>query len=73
MRLTAMIVAAAAISAVSAAWAQPTVYYLFEQKGTENRVCEPQAPDESWVRVKKSGSFEDPGCTIPMDVGDVEE
>ncbi len=67
MRFIAMIVAAAVISiAVPAAWAQPTVYYLFEQKGTAKKLCDPQAPDESWVRI--GGPFEDPNCTIPMDV-----
>jgi hypothetical protein len=58
-----MVMTAALIAAVPAAWAQPSIYYLFEQKGTGNKICEPQAPDESWIRV--GGPFLDVNCTIP--------
>ncbi|GHU30199.1 hypothetical protein AGMMS50256_16650 [Betaproteobacteria bacterium] len=65
MRFIAMIVATAVLSAVPVAWAQPSIYYLFEQKSTGNTICEPQAPNESWVQI--GGPFEDLQCTIAIE------
>jgi hypothetical protein len=61
-----MIMALAIMAAVPSVWAQPSVYYLFEQKSTGNVICEPQAPNESWTRVHGSGAFEDANCSIPF-------
>lgn len=42
--------------------AQPSQYFLWQNKKTGQKVCEPQAIDADWVKL--SGPYEDPNCSI---------
>jgi hypothetical protein len=60
-----MIVAAAGFIATATAWAQPGFFYQFEQAGTGEKVCQPFAPDSSWIQV--AGPFEDSNCEVQVE------
>jgi hypothetical protein len=47
----------------AAAFAQPSLYYLWKNKKTGEQICDPQAADDSWVKV--SGPYSDPNCKVP--------
>ncbi len=46
------------------AYAQPSQYFWWQNKKTNQKVCEPQAPSADWVKL--SGPFEDPNCSIAI-------
>ena len=63
-----MIKRLAAVTAMLAlcgiAWAQPSQYYLWQNKKTGTKACEPQAASADWVKL--SGPYEDSNCTIAV-------
>ncbi|MEF7616750.1 hypothetical protein V4F39_22740 [Aquincola sp. MAHUQ-54] len=47
----------------TAAVAQPSIYYLWKNKTSGAKMCEPQAPGPGWEKV--GGPFSDENCSIP--------
>jgi hypothetical protein len=54
--------AAASLMLASAAFAQPSIYFMWKQTSTGKTMCNPDAPAAGWVKV--GGPFSDPNCTI---------
>jgi hypothetical protein len=58
-----IITTAVAIGLVaSAAFAQPSQYWVWRDNATGETKCDPESPGKKWVKV--SGPFEDSNCTI---------
>lgn len=60
-RIASLLTAAAFAAASALAIAQPSAYFIWKHKTSGKTMCEPQAPDNNWVRV--SGPYSDPNCT----------
>ena len=56
--------ATTALALCGLAWAQPSQYYVWQNKKTKEKICEPQAANADWVKL--SGPYEDPSCSIPI-------
>jgi hypothetical protein len=54
-------ICAAALVVCGFAFAQPSEYYLWQNKKTAAKLCDPQAPNDDWVQL--SGPYEDPSCS----------
>lgn len=46
------------------AQAQPSVYFLWQNKATKAKMCEPEQPGAQWEKV--GGPFSDQNCSIKM-------
>lgn len=53
----------AGLVAAGAAFAQPSLYFVWKHKQTGQQMCEPQAADANWIKV--AGPYSDPNCSIP--------
>jgi len=42
--------------------AQPSEYYVWQQKGTGKTLCDPEPPGKDWVKL--SGPYEDSDCKV---------
>jgi hypothetical protein len=59
-----LIAVTAALALCGLAFAQPSEYYLWQNKKTGEKVCDPQAASADWVKL--SGPYEDPSCSVPI-------
>jgi hypothetical protein len=53
--------AAAGLLLCAVSLAQPSVYFLWKNQAGQT-LCNPEAPDASWVKV--GGPFEDANCSV---------
>lgn len=58
------IVAIAGLVAASVVGAQPSGYYVWKNKTTGEKVCEPDMAADKWVR--ESGPYEDSNCKFKL-------
>ena len=65
MKHIASVIAVAAF-ACGVAIAQPSEYFVFQNKTTGAKVCNPQPPAPSADWIKLSGPYEDPACSIKI-------
>lgn len=56
--------AAALIALASVASAQPSNYFVWVNKATGQKVCEPDMPADKWTR--ESGPYEDENCKFKL-------
>ena len=57
-------IASAALCLATVAIAQPSEYYVWKNKTTGAKMCEPDMPAAQWV--KESGPYEDSNCKFKL-------